>query len=335
MKVTAKAPTRVDLAGGTLDLWPIHCVLDRCATLNVAVSLPAEVEIEEAQTFELISKDQELSELASFHQIIQTKKLPLVGLALAAVWKESLPAIKITTSAKSPAGAGLGGSSCLLITILAGLAKMRQSYEADFVISESKLVETAQNIEARLIHAPTGCQDYWGAIRGRINLITYPALGAEVLTYPTSQIPDLNDYLLLCYSGQSRASAINNWEIFKRTFDRDQKLISQLKYLGEISADCVEAVLNKDFNSLMKLSEQEWQARLKLWPNIETAQTKSLDRAAKAAGAIFSRVCGAGGGGVMAIFCPPDKHQQVTSAVESLGGKIIGSGIESSGLKVW
>jgi len=335
MKIVAQAPTRVDLAGGTLDLWPIHCILDKCATLNVAVSLPAEVEIEEASEFKLVSNDQKISTSGSYNEIIRSEELPLLGLALAAVWNEVLPPVKLTTSAKSPAGAGLGGSSCLLVTILGALTKYRQCFEPEFVLPEAKLVMTAQNIEAKLIHAPTGCQDYWGAVRGGINVISYPISGVEVKTYPTSQMPELNEHLLLCYSGQSRASAINNWEIFKRTFDRDQKLIDQLQALGNLSAACVESVNNKDFDGLMKLSQEEWKGRLQLWPNIETEQTRRLDHAAKKAGAVFTRVCGAGGGGVMAVLCAPDKHKQVSQAVEGLGGKIIGSGIESSGLKVW
>ncbi len=335
IKVKAQAPTRVDLAGGTLDLWPIHCVLDRCATLNVAVDLPAEVEVQECSRFELVSKDQNLIDCGNFKQASSSSKLPLLASAISAVWKPDLPAIKLTTSARSPAGAGLGGSSCLLVTILGALAQMRQNYEPGYSLSEGNLVDIAQNIEARLIYAPTGCQDYWGAVRGGINAISYPVSGADVHTYKPSQIPELNEHLLMCYSGQSRASAINNWQIFKKIFDRDQKLIEQLNTLGELAADCLEAMVNRDFKVLMALSEQEWNARLRLWPKIETDKTRVLDRTAKDNGALYTRVCGAGGGGVMAVLCPPKKQSQVISALEQMGGEFLGSGVAEHGLRVW
>src|SRR5689334_10173612 len=126
-KVTATAPTRVDLAGGTLDLWPIHNLLPQKATVNVAISLNATVTVETSpdQRFHFKSLDQAISDSGSYLEICQSKKLGLLGLLLSAVWREDLPALVVTTTAQSPAGAGLGGSSCLAVTMLKALWQAR------------------------------------------------------------------------------------------------------------------------------------------------------------------------------------------------------------------
>ena len=57
----------------------------------------------------------------------------------------------------------------------------------------------------------------------------------------------------------------------------------------------------------LQISQEEWRLRKNLWENIETPETVWIDQTAKTYGASFSRVCGAGGGGVMAVFfCEPD-----------------------------
>jgi D-glycero-alpha-D-manno-heptose-7-phosphate kinase len=87
-------------------------------------------------------------------------------------------------------------------------------------------------------------------------------------------------------------------------------------------------------NEALRFSEKEWQLRIDLWPAIETSETKRLDRAAKESGADFSRVCGAGGGGVMAVFAPPEKRNHVIKALKEAGGLILEAGIAEHGLVV-
>ena len=111
-----------------MDLWPLHHLLDRKATVNLAVTLFAETEVVVSaakDSFALISEDQGLQVEGSFSQCGETTKLPLLGLLLKALWQPSWPGICIRTRAKSPAGAGLGGSSCLAVTVLAALSRAR------------------------------------------------------------------------------------------------------------------------------------------------------------------------------------------------------------------
>ena len=336
LKVRAEAPTRIDLAGGTLDLWPIHHLLDYKATVNVGVTLAAEVTLTASSDgrYHFTSRDQGTAVSGSFAEACATGELPLLGLLLKALWKAELPPLTIETAAKSPAGAGLGGSSCLGITVAGALWKARQLVDRAPSLSEDLHVRLVQDVEARLIHAPTGVQDYWGAVRGQINILSFPPGGTVVETHRPARVAGLADELILCYSGRSRASAINNWEIFKRLFDGDRDLLAIFNDIGRVAEACGQAVRDGDLERTLVLSREEWQLRTSLWPAIETAETKRLDQAAKAAGARFSRVCGAGGGGVMAVFAAKDRRAAVIQALTAAGGQVLDATVAEHGLTV-
>ncbi len=337
LKVLAEAPTRVDLAGGTLDLWPIAQLLSEKATVNLAISLNATVEISvlSSKEFYVESLDQNIKISGSFSEIIAKQELKLFSLILQNLWAKDYPGLKISARALSPAGAGLGGSSSLAITFIAAIFRLQKELG---IIAETPpeyfLVRTAQDIEAKIIHAPTGVQDYWGAVRGGLNILTFPPGGEKIETLPGNSFSTLARQMIVCYSGQSRASAINNWEIFKKVFDHDNKLIEVLGDLGKAAFGCAESIRSGDFKKALDYSKIEWNQRVKLWPGIETVKTKALDRAGQDSGAWFSRVCGAGGGGVMIFFAPEEKLLTVKKALTIAGGIILDCTIGSSGLKV-
>jgi D-glycero-alpha-D-manno-heptose-7-phosphate kinase len=325
-KTIYRSPTRVDLCGGTLDLWPIHQVLPPSATVNVAVSLWAEVEIESSSQTEFISTDQNLSKTyRSLDTAIQdSNHLPLVSLICAQVPEEFRHEnIRIQTKALSPAGAGLGGSSCLAVTLLSAL----RDFFSLPPLEDHTLVQTCQDLEARLIHTPTGVQDYWGALRGGLNILQYPPGGVEVKTLP---IPSqLNQHMLLVHSGQSRASAINNWEVFKAVFNRDKKVIGYLSEIADISLAASTQI--DHLPSLLKLVEKEWQLRCQLWPDITTPQTRHVDALCLEAGCLFTRVCGAGGGGVLAVFFNQDSPEAMTTKLKAKGLQVLEAPLSTNG----
>jgi len=340
--VRCTAPTRIDLAGGTIDLWPIHQLLEEKATVNCAVTLPAQVDIEPSSNgkFYLQSIDQKIEVSGTFEECIRTRELPLLGLFLKAWWSADLPALRIRTEARSPAGAGLGGSSCLAVTLGGALLRAKDLLgRKRTTLDEFHLVQTASDIEAKLIHAPTGIQDYWGALRGGLNIIEFPAGRVTIETHdpggnsgPAQVGRCLEDELILCYSGKSRQSAINNWEIFKRVFDGDQELLKKLAAIGALARKCADAVRSGNYDGMLESSIAEWQLRCQLWPNIHTVETRKQADAALTAGARLARVCGAGGGGVMAVIAPQEVRERVQTALASQGGFILRAGVAREGL---
>ncbi len=335
--IKSQAPTRIDLAGGTLDLWPLHHLLSHKCTVNVGISLYAHVEItlSNSKDYHLQSYDQNKFIEGSFAQICKNQSLPLFSILLEALWDEGLPPLVIKTHASSPKGAGLGGSSTLGIAIAGALNYLRQKTKIREFLPEEALVRLVCNAEAKLLHIPTGCQDHWGAVRGGLNIIRYPLTGEVVETIESSVLNELGESLVLCYSGQSRVSGRNNWTFFKQVIEGDKNAIGLLEDLGFYAEECAKSVQAGNISELLRNSAKEWEIRKKLWPSCETEETRNLEQAARKAGANFARLCGAGGGGVMMLFCDSDKRPAVEKVLTEKGAKILEASPVKKGLKVW
>lgn len=335
-RVTATAPTRIDLAGATLDIWPLHCLFENVSTINFGIDLNAEVKIttNDKKQFEISSLDQNFSVSGNFHETINSNTYPLASMLLANFWQEELGGLTIETRAKSPAGAGLGGSSCLAIALAGALTRLRNKLQPSFDLTEREIISGVSNTEARLIRTPTGIQDYWGAMRGALNILDFNPLGVNVTTIADQYVDYMNDHMVVVYCGKSRDSAMNNWEIFKGVFENNQQLQQVFQEITDCAKICRQFALNGEWKNLLEHSHMEWELRKKLWPGIETEETRKIDRATQDAGAYFSRVCGAGGGGVMAVFCPSSSRQSVSEAAASVGGTILDAKVSPKGLQV-
>jgi D-glycero-alpha-D-manno-heptose-7-phosphate kinase len=336
-KIVSKAPTRIDIGGGTLDLWPIHQLLDHRVTVNFGIDLWAQCTISKSSSpqFVIRSRDQKAEVSGSWTKVMAEEAKMILPLRLLRhFWRDGDLPIEMELSAMSPVGAGLGGSSALAIAIVQALCAARHKWFGEEMLDEVRMVAIAQDIEARIIHAPTGVQDYWGAVRGGINILRFPPGGVSVETLSTEVLAGLEAHLIVCYSGQARASSLNNWQIFRRVFDRDGDLLKKLGNIGLCAEELASAVIHGDVANILKISKEEWLLRTQLWPDIETEITKKLDAAACGAGAMFSRVCGAGGGGVMAVFAKPSVRQSVTDALTRAGGTVLNAHIAKKGMTI-
>ncbi len=337
LKILARAPTRVDIAGGTLDISPLSRLLDKPTTVNVAVSIYASVAVEPSSNglFEFHSADQSVSVCGAYREIIENNELPLYSLLLKHYWFEDWPALKFRVDALSPKGAGLGGSSCLAVTFLGALEAAHEHYFGKKKFAdEAQFLQFVQDVETELIKVPTGCQDYWGAYRGGVNVIDFPPGGVHCETYKDRALTFFHEHLILCYSGQSRDSAINNWQIFKRAFDGDPAVLRGLNRLSDLARQTAKEVRCANYEAALASSHEEWLVRKELWPGIATPETERLAEAARSHGASFSRVCGAGGGGVMAIFVKPERRSDVMQALTKAHGVVLDGKAVNDGLSV-
>ena len=321
--VKSSCPTRVDLAGGTLDLWPIYHQLKEKATVNLAVQLCAEVDLKEASSFCLESLDQGVCLKGSFTELTHSPELSLLSLFLSSLWSAKLPPIHVKTKARSPKGAGLGGSSSLSMALCSAFYRAREKLALESFPSEKHRVNFCRDLESVIIESPTGYQDYIAAVRGGLNIITYPFGFPEIKTLPLTQFQPLKDQILLVYSGQSRASALNNWSVYKSFFSGEKKTVSALQKIGQLASQCGSFLEELSFDKALGCSHEEWELRKDLWPDIVTERTEFIDRLATRHGASFTRVCGAGGGGVMAVFVKPAKKKNLSTLLKKEGVEVL------------
>src|SRR5580692_2001255 len=169
MKVFSHAPCRVDLAGSTLDIWPLYLFHENAVTVNFAVDRYARASIEpragKAITFRSTDLNREAA-YDSLEQLVAAKKhlLPLAAEIVRFFRPEG--GFHLETGSEAPAGAGISGSSALIIATTSAFNKwLKRGYSIE------RVREISQNIEARLIRVPTGCQDYYPAMYGGVSAI--------------------------------------------------------------------------------------------------------------------------------------------------------------------
>ena len=120
MIIESKAPTRVDLAGGTLDIWPLYLFHPGAVTVNAAISLYASCTIETHAAgnnrIKLVSRDIKREEsFASFKALVKAKRYKLPLLAEILKFFQPPGGFTLTTDSEAPAGAGIGGSSAMAV----------------------------------------------------------------------------------------------------------------------------------------------------------------------------------------------------------------------------
>jgi len=309
-----KSPTRVDLAGGTLDMWPLYNFFGGAKTVNIAIDIFTSVELQilgQAGTIELESLDLKKKKFyLSYEKAIQDTDPDFVLYRIVLEYFKPSFGLKIKTSSESPVGGGLGGSSSLMVSLLKAFS---QALFKPFA-SVHQLVEVAHNLEAQLLLTPTGTQDYYPAVSGGINLLEYTASGIKQNLFNHKNLHEIEERFLLVYTGRSHHSGMNNFEVLQKAVARESKTIRALSSLRLVAEEMTAKVRAGLWKDLSELFRREYEFRVQLAPAISSPEIENLHRIAMGAGAEALKICGAGGGGCVLIWCPPEKKQQITDA---------------------
>lgn len=332
MIIESSAPTRVDLAGGTIDIPPLFLFHEGAATVNFAINLLAKCRIETRSDDKIIIESLDRgarteSSLSKINELAHEEVLSLPA-KLVHFFKPEV-GFNMTTSSEAPAGAGLAGSSALNIACIGALNRLvGNRYD------ESRFITIAANVECQVIKVPTGFQDYYPAQFGgamclhfRPDGITREPLNVDIET--------LESRIAVCYTGEPRNSGTNNWELTKRHIDGDQELFGLFDGIRDTSLAVREAVLASDWQRVGEILKAAHPNRKKLSPNITTPQMDMLIQTAIDNGAIAAKVCGAGGGGCIAFFCEEGRRTDVEKALaNSKGADVLNWKVAQDGLTV-
>jgi len=324
--ILASAPTRIDLAGGTLDIWPLYLFHRHPQTVNAAISLRADVEVVPRSDgrLRLESIDgNETIEAGSWQELDGDRRLPLLS-KLAQFFRAS--SLTLRTQGRSPAGAGIAGSSALNVAVCGALAKWSGQ-----TLDGEKLLTIAQDIEAQVIRVPTGVQDYRPAYYGGVAAVELEPGGVRRVPIEVD-IAELERRLVLVYTGAPRNSGTNNWEITKRHIDGDAHVVRCFEKIAEATLQVREALAKSNWADVGEAVRSEWTARKQLAPGVTTPEIDALIRAATEVGARAAKVCGAGGGGCLFCLAEPSDVQGVKAVLTGAGARILDFRIEQQGL---
>ena len=318
-----------------MDMWPLYLFHPGAVVVNIAVRIMTTCRIIPNTTgsIELVSLDTGLAD--SFPNMQALREAQKCSHKLAAhllrfFYADSDPAsgFRLETHSESPAGAGISGSSALMIASASALARFTSRK-----LSPEQIREIAQNVEAQLIRVPTGCQDYYPALFGGVSAVQLDVDGIHHHAIPCD--PDeLDRRFVLAYTGAPRQSGINNWEVFKRHIDGDRKVFRNFERIGEIARAMRTAVAAADWPETGRLLREEWKLRRTNAPAIATPLIDSLIAVSRKNGALGAKVCGAGGGGCVLFMIEPDARQRVEQKLAAAGAQILPFAVARQGVSV-
>ena len=324
---------RIDLLGGTLDIRPISLILKNTVTLNAALALKSTVKIEDIKDESVLVDSSDYNQTTIFDSADFTVeklssdffgRFKFIALILNHFHVHSR--VKMTIASGSPPGAGLGGSSTLGVALYKALCLLtKRTFDA------KRAVEVLNSIEAQILDSgPAGYQDYFPAIYGGILALKPTMDGTDVTQLHSKHFKNtLEKNLTLVYSGQTRLSGINNWEIYKKFFDKDRAVRRGLQEIADLSNEALHAAQESRFGDFIQLMKKEGGARKKLFPNIVTPAMEALYKdCQKQFPDLGLKICGAGGGGCFLLIGAEGGQETLKGRIEKAGMECLDISIE-------
>jgi D-glycero-alpha-D-manno-heptose-7-phosphate kinase len=314
-KAEATAPCRVDLAGGPLDVWPLHLFYRQAVVVGVAVDrrvwCQAELGVEGVH---LESKDTlQKASATSVDGLRGGGILSLVAEVLRALEVDS--AVRVVTRSPVPEGAGLGSPSALAVAVAAAVSAAR-----GWPVDPDRLWPRVRDAAVRTLGRPTGARDYQPALHGgTVALHLEPGeVRAEALPVDPARVEEC---LLLVDSGASVAPVSWDWEAVRGRMDGAEGVSEALGELATLAGRTREALVEGRFEDVVDLFAAEWEVRRRLAPGTTSPEIDRVVEVARSAGAA-ARPCGVGGGSVVAVWAPPGARGpgRREAAVEALTG---------------
>ena len=320
--INTTGSVRVDLLGGTLDIPPIHLILPNAITLNLATSLKAKVKIKPIDVDKIIIKSLDYNttnefSLADFNTDNFNSDFfgPLKFIALIIDHFKLISGYEFELTSGSPTGAGLGGSSSMGVVLFKALCELTETS-----IDNQKIIEIVRGYESIILNkGPAGYQDYYPALFGGI-LALRPSVGeVQVEQLFNKQLVDiLEKRITLIYSGETRLSGINNWEVYKGFFDGDKKIKDGLKDIAELSHNAYQAIKKGNYSELISLISKEGAKRKELFPGIVSPMVETLYNSLKnELSQLGMKVCGAGGGGCFLLLHEEDEKEKILEEIKN------------------
>lgn len=220
--------------------------------------------------------------------------------------------LEIATMADIPSrGSGLGSSSSVTVGLLHAL------WQHDGILpSRRQLADGAVEIELRRLGRPMGVQDQFAAAYGGVRFMTFA--GEDVDCAPVDIDPAmrrrLDERLLLFFTGITRRSG-TVLEEQRANIEAKRPVLRELAAMAKAGREALEA---GDLDAIGHLMDEGWRLKRGLASRVSNPDLDELYRAARAAGATGGKICGAGGGGFLLVFCPPERQAALRCALGSL-----------------
>jgi D-glycero-alpha-D-manno-heptose-7-phosphate kinase len=235
--------------------------------------------------------------------------------------------------ADTPPGCGVGTSAAVAVCLIEALSCLNGSH-----LLQHQVAQLAQALETQELRLECGVQDQYAAAYGGMSFmeIEYPQVHVSPVRIPDSTVNELNERLLLIYTGESRLSDQVHRRVIERYESGDAEAVGAMDTLRQTPVVAKNALLDSDFGALAEAISANWEAQKKLHPSITTDLIERAFEVASRAGAAAGKANGAGGGGSITFLCEPGREFAVRSALSRLSGiQILPCNITFQGATSW
>jgi D-glycero-alpha-D-manno-heptose-7-phosphate kinase len=289
---------RISLGGGGTDLPSYY---REHSGFVIAAAIDRYVYITLHHTFvqELIIKYSQMERVQSVDEV----QHPLIREALR-LTEVGAPYLEITSMADIPAGTGLGSSASFTTALLKALHALKKN-----LIHPQELAEQACHIEIDLLKEPVGKQDQYIAAYGGITCFRFlpnHQVEARPLKIDTDTLYNLEDNLLMFFTGYSRSASVVLQEQDAKSKQNDKEMIANLHFIKELGRESKEALEAGNLERLAELMNVHWEHKKQRSANMSNDHIDQWYQLARQNGALGGKLIGAGGGGFL-IFYAEDK----------------------------
>ncbi|MFD0697827.1 hypothetical protein ACFQZT_27520 [Paenibacillus sp. GCM10027628] len=337
--IRSKAPLRLGLAGGGTDVSPYSDEFGGYV-LNATIDMYAycTIEFNDSDRIVFYAADRgEYFESDSYSHLELEGQLLLHKAIYNRIVKQFngyIPlSFKMTTYSDAPAGSGLGSSSTMVVAILKAFVEA-----LGLPLGEYDIAHLAYEIERVDANLSGGKQDQYAATFGGFNFMEFYG-DDKVIVNPLRVknwiINELENSLLLYYTGVSRESAKIIDEQTKNTKEKNQNSINAMHQLKQDAVVMKEALLKGDIRRFADCLGHSWKAKKQMASSISNDNIDIIYETALEAGAYSGKVSGAGGGGFMMLMVDPTKKLNVMNKLNTLGGQFMNMHFVKNGTEGW
>lgn len=292
--IITRSPLRITLGGGGTDLpsyyrehegFLISAAIDKFVYVTVIRPFSEGIYLKYSQLEQVTHAEQVR------HPIIR-ESLKLIDL--------KTPQIEITTLADIPSGTGLGSSGSFTTALLKALFSHRK-----WSLEAKDLAELACHVELDLLKEPIGKQDQYIAAVGGLTCFTFhkdDKVTIEPLKVSMSTIFDLEDHLLLFFTGFSRSASNILKDQHSRTIASDDDMLQNLHFVKELGYRSKQALENSDCVQFGELMHEHWEHKKRRSGGMSNPQIDEWYALAMKNGAVGGKLVGAGGGGFLMFY---------------------------------
>ena len=322
--IITRSPLRITLGGGGTDLpsyyrdhggFLIAAAIDKYVYVTVMRPFTPGIYLKYSKLEHVAGADE-------VHHPIIREAIKLVGFRT--------PQVEITTLADIPAGTGLGSSGSFTTALLKALYAHRRR-----LLHPNELAELACEIEIERLKEPIGKQDQYIAAYGGVTCFTFREDGvvdAEPLKLPIDAMFNLEDNLLLFFTGFSRMAGSILADQRTRTVEHDQEMLQNLHYVKDLGVRSRRALEKGDTAAFGELMHEHWEHKKRRSKGMSNPQIDEWYDLGRRNGALGGKLVGAGGGGFLMFYA--EDHRRLRSALASAGLEEIRFRFDFEGTKV-